>query len=357
LKEHQNLRERGTEMTVGFVYDPVYLMHDTGQHVENAGRLEAIMAHLEQTGLSRELVPIKPREASPAELALVHDENYVASIQEVARRGGGWLDPDTVTSAGSYEAAAYAAGGALAATEAVMADTVSSVFALVRPPGHHATPHRAMGFCLFNNLAIAVRYALDRYNLERVAIIDFDVHHGNGTQETFYDNPRVLYVSTHQSPFYPGTGYSEETGGGAARGTKVNIPLPAGSGDEEYLAVFEQVVVPVVKRFQPQLIMASAGYDNHWADPLAMMQVTVTGFARMTGIIKGLAKEFCHGRIIICLEGGYHLQALAASVKATLDVLLDKSAINDPLGPPTHRFQTPAIGSLLGRIKEIHALT
>jgi len=344
-------------MTVGFVYDPVYLKHDTGQHVENAGRLEAIMAHLEQTGLSRELVPIKPREASLDELALVHDENYIASIQEVARRGGGWLDPDTVMSAGSYEAALYAAGGALAATEAVMADAVSSAFALVRPPGHHATPRRAMGFCLFNNLAIAVRYALDKYNLERVAIIDFDVHHGNGTQEAFYDNPRVLYLSTHESPFYPGTGDIAETGGGEARGTKVNIPLPAGCGDEEYLTVFEQVVVPVVRRFQPQIIRSSAGYDNHWADPLAMMQVTVTGFARMTGIIKSLAAELCHGRVIICLEGGYHLPALAGSVKATLDVLLGKDAIEDPMGPPTSRFQAPAISSLLGRIKEVHALT
>jgi acetoin utilization deacetylase AcuC-like enzyme len=343
-------------MTVGFVYDPVYLQHDTGQHVENAARLEAIMAHLEQTGLSRELVSIRPREASLAELALVHDENYIASIQEVARRGGGWLDPDTVMSAGSYEAAVYAAGGALAATEAVMADAVSSAFALVRPPGHHATPRRAMGFCLFNNLAVAVRYALDKYGLERVAIIDFDVHHGNGTQETFYDNPRVLYVSTHQSPFYPGTGDIEETGAGVARGTKVNIPLPAGCGDEEYLAVFEQIVIPMVRRFQPQLIMASAGYDTHWADPLAMMQVTITGFARMADIIKGLAEEFCHGRIIICLEGGYNLQALAGSVKATFDVLLGKGAIEDPMGQPTRRSQASAIDSLLDRIKEIHAL-
>jgi acetoin utilization deacetylase AcuC-like enzyme len=321
-------------MTVGFVYDPVYLKHDTGQHVENAGRLEAIMACLEKTGLSRELVPIEPRVASLAELALVHDEQYVSSIQEVARRGGGWLDPDTVMSAGSYEAAIYAAGGALAATEAVMADAVSSAFALVRPPGHHAMRRR-----------------------ERVAIIDFDVHHGNGTQEAFYENPQVLYVSAHQSPFYPGTGDIEETGGGAARGTKVNIPLPAGCGDEEYLAVFEQVVVPVVRRFQPQLIMTSAGYDNHWADPLAMMQVTITGFARMAGIVKGLAEEFCHGRIIICLEGGYHLPALAGSVKATFDVLLGKGAIEDPLGPPARRLQAPAIDPLLARIKEIHALT
>jgi acetoin utilization deacetylase AcuC-like enzyme len=343
-------------MAVGFVYDPVYLKHDTGQHVENARRLEAIMAHLGQTGLVSELVSIEPREASLAELALVHDEQYISYIRDVGQRGGGWLDPDTMMSAGSYEAAIYAAGGALAATEAVMADEVTSAYALVRPPGHHATPRRAMGFCLFNNLAIATRYALDKYGLERIAIIDFDVHHGNGTQETFYDDPRVLYVSTHQSPHYPGTGDIGETGGGAARGTKVNIPLPAGCGDEEYLAVFEQVVTPVVRRFKPQFIMTSAGYDNHWADPLAMMQVTVTGFARMVGIIKGLAAGFCHGRIVICLEGGYHLPALAGSVKATFDVLLGKDAIEDPLGPPTRHFPAPFIDSILSKVKEIHAL-
>jgi acetoin utilization deacetylase AcuC-like enzyme len=344
-------------MAFGFVYDPVYLKHDTGQHVENAGRLEAIMAHLEQTGLIPELVSIKPREASLAELTLVHDEQYISYVRDMGQRGGGWLDPDTVMSVGSYEAAIYAVGGALAATDAVMAGEVTSAFALVRPPGHHATPRRAMGFCLFNNLAIATRYALDKYGLERVAIIDFDVHHGNGTQETFYENPQVLYVSTHQSPYYPGTGGIEETGGGAAQGTKVNIPLPAGCGDEEYLTVFEQIVTPLVRRFQPQFIMASAGYDNHWADPLAMMQVTVTGFAHMVGIIKDLAAELCQGRIVICLEGGYHLPALAGSIKATFDVLLGKDTIEDPLGPSTRHLPAPSINSVLSKVKEVHALT
>ena len=341
-------------MKVGFVYDPIYLKHDTGQHVENVRRLEAIISHLEQTGLKQQLTPIKPRPATIAELSLVHREQYISHIQEAAQRGGGWLDMDTVTSSGSYDAALYAAGGAIEATKSVINGEVNSAFALVRPPGHHATAQRAMGFCLFNNVAIAAKYALAK--CEPILIIDFDVHHGNGTQEAFYDNPQVLYVSTHQYPFYPGTGSTEETGSGTARGTTVNIPLPGGSGDTEYLQVFEQIVVPVAKRFKPQLIMVSAGYDTHWADELALMQVSVTGFAQMVKIIKGLADELCGGRLVFCLEGGYNITALAASVKATFDVLLDNASIEDPLGQTQYQFAAPGISPLIKAIKEIHSL-
>ncbi len=343
-------------MKAGFVYDPIYLKHDTGQHVENAGRLEAISSLLEETGLTQQLTPIKPRAASVDELSLVHDEQHISHVFDVAQRGGGWLDADTVMSVDSYEVALYAAGGVITATEAVMSGEVASAFALVRPPGHHATSRRAMGFCLFNNVAVATEYALAKCNLERIAIIDFDVHHGNGTQESFYDNPQVLYTSTHESPFYPGTGYVEETGSGVAKGTTVNIPLPAGCGDNEYLQVFEQIVSPAVRRFKPQLILVSAGYDPHWVDGLAMMQVTTTGFAQMVRVIKRLADEFCRGRIVICLEGGYHLQALAYSVKATFDVLLGNTSIEDPLGQSPRRFQTLGVDPLLNRIREIHAL-
>jgi len=310
-------------MSAGYVYNPVYLKHDTGHHVEVAARLEAIIAYLE--------------------------------IEDTARRGGGWLDPDTVMSAGSYQAALYAAGGLIRAVEAVMSGEVTSAFALVRPPGHHATSGQAKGFCLFNNIAIAARYALDKYKLERILIIDFDVHHGNGMQDTFYDNPQVMYISTHQYPFYPGTGSLEETGSGAAKGTNINIPLPAGCGDAEYLKAFEQIIVPAARRFNPRLILVSAGYDNHWADPLAMMEVSVTGFGQMTEIIKGLADELCGGRLALTLEGGYNLDALAASVKATLDVLLGKNA-SDPLGQSSRSFGAADIDRLIEAIKEIHKL-
>jgi acetoin utilization deacetylase AcuC-like enzyme len=343
-------------MKVGYVYDPIYLKHDTGEHVENAGRLEAIISRLEETGLKKQLTPLKPRAASVEELSLVHTKQHISHIQDVAKKGGGWLDADTVVSPDSYEVALYAAGGTIVATEAVMEGKVDSAFALVRPPGHHATRRRAMGFCLFNNIAIAAAHALVKYKLERSLIIDFDVHHGNGTQEIFYDRPEVMYISTHEYPFYPGTGGVEETGRGTAKGTKVNIPLPAGCGDNEYLLAFEQIIMPVVKRFEPRLILVSAGYDAHWADELAMMQVTVSGFAQMARIIKGLADELCEGRLVFVLEGGYHLSALAASVKATLDVLLGNTSIDDPLGQSPRSFTAPQIDNLIRAIKEAHAL-
>ena len=343
-------------MKAGYVYDPIYLKHDTGQHVENARRLEAIISHLEKTGLKQQLTPITPRPATIEELCLVHQEQYVSDIREAARKGGGWLDMDTVMSADSYDAALYAAGGAIEATGAVMNGEVNGAFALVRPPGHHATHRRAMGFCLFNNVAIAARYALNKFALEHIAIIDFDVHHGNGTQEAFYDSPQVLYASTHQYPHYPGTGSIEEIGRGEAGGTTVNVPLPGGCGDAEYQQVFEQIIVPATRRFKPQLILVSAGYDNHWADMLAMMQVSVTGFARMVKIIRGLADELCDGRLVLSLEGGYNLEALAASVKATFDVLLGKTDIEDPLGQTQRRWDVPDITPLLKAIKELHSL-
>jgi acetoin utilization deacetylase AcuC-like enzyme len=343
-------------MSAGYVYNPVYLKHDTGQHVEVAARLEAIISHLEKTGLTSQLTLIEPRPATVDEIALVHRRDYIKEIEETARRGGGWLDPDTVMSAGSYEAALYAAGGLIRAVEAVMGGKVDGAFALVRPPGHHATAGQAKGFCLFNNIAIAAKYALTEYKLERLLIIDFDVHHGNGTQEAFYDNPQVMYISTHQYPFYPGTGSIEETGSGAAEGTNINIPLPAGCGDAEYLKVFEQIITPAAQRFNPQLILVSAGYDGHRADPLAMMELTVAGFGQMTGVIKGLADELCGGHLAFTLEGGYDLNALAASVKATFDTLLGNS-VEDPLGQPPHSSGKADIDRLLGAVKEIHKLT
>jgi len=343
-------------MKVGLVYDPIYLRHDTGGHVENARRLKAIMAHLEHTGLKAKLTEIKPRPATIEELCLVHEEQHVFHIQGTAEGGGGWLDGDTVMSADSYQAAIYAAGGAIRATEAVMDGKVNSAFALVRPPGHHATPWRAMGFCLFNNLAIAVKHALAKYQLERILIIDFDVHHGNGTQEIFYEEPRVLYISTHQFPLFPGTGYVDEIGRGEAKGTTLNIPLPPGCGDREYELVFTRIIMPAARRFQPQLIMVSAGYDPYWADELALMQVSATGFAKMVKIIRELADELCSGKVVFSLEGGYNLDALAASVKATLDMLRGETSLEDQTSQPPQPLIAPDIAPLIKAIKEIHAL-
>ena len=342
-------------MSVGLVYNPIYLEHDTGQHVENAQRLVAIMEHLEETKLMGQLVSIAPRAASLEELAMVHSQGFISYVQAFAERGGGWLDADTVVSPTSYDAALYAAGGAVKAVDGVLSGEVESAFALVRPPGHHALRWEAMGFCLFNNIAIAAKHALNSYGLERILIVDFDVHHGNGTEDTFYNDPSVLYFSTHQYPFYPGTGRFDETGAGPGEGYTVNVPLPAWCGDSEYLQVFEEILAPVARRFSPQLIMVSAGYDTHWSDHMAMMHLSVTGFARMVDFIKKLAQELCHGRIVLTLEGGYDLPSLASSVRATFDVLLGNQVV-DPLGPPPQAGAPRSIDKLLQAIKEIHNL-
>jgi len=343
-------------MRVGLIYDPVYLEHDTGTHVENSQRLIATIAHLEETHLTDKLNLITPRAATLDELTAVHAPEYISKIKNQSERGGGWLDPDTVTSPGSYNAALFAAGGAITAVDAVMNRDVGSCFALVRPPGHHATCWQAMGFCLFNNIAIAAKYALANFDIKRILIVDFDVHHGNGTQDTFYADRNVLYFSTHEYPFYPGTGSMDETGARGGEGFTVNVPLLAGWGDDEYQKVFEDILAPLSKRFEPQLIMVSAGYDAHWADSLASMQLSVSGFARLVEIIKTLADMLCQGKMVYVLEGGYNLEALSLSVAATLDVLRGEKQISDPLGRQYTKSGHVSFDNFVRMVKEIHQI-
>jgi len=343
-------------VTVGLVYDPIYLQHDTGQHPENAGRLLNVINLLEKSNAMEQVIPIPPRAATVDELAKVHSKSYISQVESLARMGGGGIDADTVVSPASYDVALHAAGGLVNAVDAVMKGEVESAFALVRPPGHHATSEDGHGFCLFNNIAIAVKHSIDNHHLERILIVDFDVHHGNGTQDTFYEDPRVLYFSTHQYPFYPGSGRIDEIGAGEGKGTTVNVPLPPWCGDKEYLRVFEEILIPVASRFQPQFIMVSAGYDAHWGDQISLMQVSVTGFAEMVRILKMLADKLCEGRLVFTLEGGYLYEALASSIKATLDVLSGNPDIVDPLGKPTAGREAPPIDAILQAIKETHQL-
>lgn len=342
---------------VGLVYDPIYLEHDTGNHVERADRLRAIMDLLEQEQLFEKLIVFKPRQAALEDIKLAHSPEYISRVEKMAQAGGGWLDADTVMSARSYEVALYAAGGVLTAVDEVMKREVNSAFALVRPPGHHATFWQAMGFCLFNNIVIAAKYALTRYNLDRILIVDYDVHHGNGTQDAFYTVPHVLYFSTHQFPLYPGTGSLSEKGEKGGTGRIINVPLPPGCGDEEFLRVFYEVLAPAARIFKPELVLVSAGYDAHWKDMLASMRLSTTGYARLARILKRLADELCQGKIVFTLEGGYHLQALATSVKATIDVLLNKEETADPIGPPPADTKPPDINGIIKSLRESNRLT
>lgn len=344
-------------MKVGYVYDQIYLEHDTGSHPENKERLVSIMNLLENSGLKDKLVALSPRMATEGELLTNHSQEHITRVESASERGGAWLDGDTFASRASYKAALYSVGGLLRAVDAVLNGEVSSAFALVRPPGHHATREQSMGFCLFNNVAIAARYAQQQHALKRVLIVDFDVHQGNGTQESFYQDPDVLYFSSHLYPYYPGTGDVDEIGIGAGKGATVNVPLPSGCGDIEYQQVYQEILAPIARRFKPETILVSAGYDTHWSDQLAMMQLSVTGFANITGIIKELADELCDGRLVFTLEGGYNLEAIAYGVKATFEVLLGNSEIDDPLGPPRYGGQAPSIVQLFDRIKKTHQLS
>ena len=271
--------------------------------------------------------------------------------------------PDTYISAHSYIAAVKAAGAPLTAIDAILKGQVDNAYCLVRPPGHHALPDDAMGFCLFNNVAVAAHYAIDRYGLERVMIIDYDVHHGNATQEVFYEDPRVLYFSVHQAPFYPGTGLSDERGEGAGLGTTINVPLPATTGFETYEPVFRQVMAPAAERFNPQLILVSAGFDAHWKDaipPTRMrtnMRLSTAGFARLNSIIINLAQYLCNGRLVMVQEGGYNLEANAACVATCINLLLGDDAAVDSFGPPPDTAFRINTDALIAELRRIHQLT
>ncbi|MDW8225775.1 MAG: histone deacetylase [Bacteroidota bacterium] len=308
----------------GFVTDERYLAHDTGTgHPERPERLQAIWQELQQRSLWSRLYHIRPRIATTEELGLIHPPEYIRFVQRsVPRQGIVWLDPDTALSPHSYEAACLAVGGVLEAVDAVLSERCHNAFCAIRPPGHHAERNLAMGFCIFNNVAIAARYAQSRHDINRVLILDWDVHHGNGTQHIFEEDPTVYYISLHQYPLYPGTGRAEERGRGAGEGFTLNVPLPPGSGDEEYCHAFQTQVAPAVARFQPKLFLISAGFDAHRDDPLASQRLTEETFRWMCQQTLQWAHQYAHGRCIAVLEGGYALAALAHSVAACLEELL-----------------------------------
>jgi len=303
------------------VVDRRYMNHFAGQlHPERPARIAAMIEMAESLKRSA-LKHSAPRAASMEELMLCHSQAYVGSVERTANSERTDFDPDTHASAETWTTATLAAGGVLTAVEAVLDGEVENAFAVVRPPGHHALPQSAMGFCFFNNVAIAASWLIKVRRMRRVLILDWDVHHGNGTQEIFYESPEVLYMSIHQYPFYPGTGWLDQIGTGAGAGFTVNAPMPATFGDNEYLRAFDQLLMPIAQQFKPEFVLISAGFDAHYRDPLGGMRITEAGFLEMTRRLQLLADECCEGKMVAALEGGYDLRALADCGRIVIDEL------------------------------------
>jgi acetoin utilization deacetylase AcuC-like enzyme len=311
-------------VTVFVVIDPLFQRHNPGPgHPERPERVQALLEMMESFPWRGQVQPVELRAGQWGQAAWVHTPDYLGRLRQVAGTAA-QLDADTRTSPGSVETALLAAGSTLAMLEK-MQGSGQAGFALVRPPGHHAESNRAMGFCLLNNVAIAAEWALREGGARRVAIVDFDVHHGNGTQFSFYDRSDVLYISSHQFPFYPGTGAFSETGTGPGEGFTVNFPLTRGAGDAMFARVYEGLLPQILEQFGPDWILVSAGYDAHREDPLAQLEVTEDGFARVVQSLQRSARTLCGGRIGYLLEGGYHLQALGRCVSLSLEVILGKA--------------------------------
>jgi acetoin utilization deacetylase AcuC-like enzyme len=302
--------------------DPVFEQHETGSHPESPERLRAIRAELERTGLAPKCVAQPTRAATIDEIARIHGRPYIESVEQASAAGGRRLDPDTVASPKSYHVALRAAGTAVDAVDRVLQGEAPRALVLVRPPGHHALPHKAMGFCLFGNIAIAAAHARAVHGLDRVLIVDWDVHHGNGTQDIFYEDGHVHFLSLHRWPFYPGTGAEHETGTGEGLGATLNVPLRFGISRKDYLAAFERALEQAAKNCRPELILLSAGFDAHAADPIGSLGLETEDFGELTRLACDAAGQYCGGKLVSLLEGGYNVQRLAESVAVHLQGLL-----------------------------------
>jgi len=342
-------------MTTAYVTHAHYVGHDMPGHPEHAGRIKAVWQQLDQTGLTGRMKKLKPEPATDAQILFVHKADYLEALKQIAYMDHGIrFDSDTYATPDSPHIARLSAGGVLLAVDEVLTGAADNALAAVRPPGHHAIPQRGMGFCLLGNIAMAARHAQQAHGIERVMIIDFDVHHGNGTQDMFYDDDSVLFVSTHQYPFYPGTGMLSETGKAKGRGYTMNIPLTAGHGDGNYNRIFKEVIWPAARRFNPGLILVSAGFDAHWVDPLAMMNLSLLGYANLTRELIHMAQVLCDGRVVFVMEGGYDLNALGHGWRNIAYALLGEDHVSDPLG--TSDAKEPEIDILIDRLQEVHNL-
>ncbi|MFN2201910.1 MAG: histone deacetylase [Caldilineaceae bacterium] len=337
-------------------YDTFNRKHSFEGHPENFRRMEAIWSLLESDGILETLIHVPTRPAPMDAILKVHTEDYIQRLRAICEEGGGRLDTDTYITPDSFHAAELAAGGLIEVVDTVLRGDADNGFALIRPPGHHAYSDWGTGFCLMNNPAIAARWAQEQYNMDRILIVDFDVHHGNGTQDIFYFDPTVMFFSIHQYPFYPRTGAATDFGLYAGTGSTVNVPFPGYVGDTGYLAAFHQILGPAAYDFEPELIIVSAGYDAHWMDPLASMRVSIRGYYEMVGDLMRLAHDLCDGYLVFELEGGYQLDVLAHSVLTTLRRLQDAGqGPSDPFGPAPGEEKYAL--SLVEQLRAMHGLS
>jgi len=341
------------------VFSPIYYRHNPGRgHPESAKRLVAIVSELKRNKLSREGKNwqfVKPEKARIKDVELVHDIEYIRLVKAVCKSGGGLLDSsDTAASSESFNVALYAVGGTLKAVKLVMEKTFENAFALVRPPGHHAEKFRAFGFCIFNNIAIAARCLLEKFGLKRILILDIDAHHGNGTQETFYETNKVLYISLHQDPRdFPGTGFIDEIGDGEGLGYNVNIPLPFGTGDQTYLKAVREIATPIICQYKPQFTLVSAGLDGHYTDPVASLSLSVSCYQKVYEIIMSLASEICEGRLVSVLEGGYSRAFVGKIAAAIIAKTSEVSYTVNDKAPATNESTTRQGEKIIEEVKKV----
>lgn len=344
-------------MTSAYATHPSFSEHDFPRHPEHAGRIQAVWSALADAGLPEQLLALAPAAATEEQILAVHTAEHLERLVEISQMDRVvMLDQDTYALPCSLEVSRLAAGAMIAAVDAVCADEADNALAIARPPGHHATAERQMGFCLLNNVAIGARHALAKHQARRVMILDYDVHHGNGTQDIFYSDPEVMFLSIHQSPYYPGTGSLDEVGAAAGKGATLNIPVPAGHGDQAYRLMFEQVVTPATERFQPDLMLISVGFDAHWMDPLAGMRLSLAGYDWLARGCLKLAQRVCAGKIVFLMEGGYDLPALAHGWHNIARALLDSEELSDPYGTVAAGADSRDIQKLIDRVRLIHSL-
>jgi acetoin utilization deacetylase AcuC-like enzyme len=343
-------------MTTGIVYDDIFLKHDLPSHPENAGRLKAAVAYCNRYKLLDPCIPVAARPAREPELLSCHTGEFIESVRRLSQQGSGWIDTDTYVNKHTFDAASIACGSIVDLMSGIVRGRLKNGIALMRPPGHHATVDTAMGFCIFNTIAICAKASLDTGAVKNVAIVDIDVHHGNGTQAIFEHDPSVLYVSTHQYPHYPGTGSAEQTGSGNAIGTKINIPLPRFTGDEDIAELYNKIVNPALYRFHPDMIFVSIGFDAHRDDPLADISLSLMGYDWLVRRLIHAADELCKGRILFSLEGGYNLDVIGPGTGNTIRALLGDKECDDPFTSPEKNERLESIPPLIEKLKRIHGL-